>query len=722
MINKRGLAVSQVFLMILGMVSFAFMVGIGSSAQDDEVSLALTEEAIERLQAVVIEPLPSSPAAATLPVPGTVLDIVPLATGTSATGTSATGTSATGTSANSSNYPLFFKTDVGPLVGHLAEGFVWAVGAAAFVSLVGQLANIGGKDNIDVNAATVSVAGGILAGKLTYGVLQGIDGGFWKGSKATPGNWWGSKGVATGVGVAIAWYLYTSQYEKETVKLESVSFQCMSWQAPRGGEDCDLCNKGPVPCSEYRCKSLGQGCEIENKGTAFEMCVYKGTREVNPPVIKPWDDKLTAGYAYTDVKLSPPGPGFKIKKTDSVDSCIPAFTPIEFGVITDKPAQCKIDVEYKDSFDSMATFMGGDNIYKYNHSEFLTLPKAKDIKNSSINLEMGNEMTLYLRCRDSWGNLNQAPYAVRFCVDSAPDATAPQIKATSIETESCVAADRNSTQVSFYTDEPAQCKWGFENQAYDSLPYNMSCTTQVYQVNSMMLYTCNTELTGVKREGTDYYVKCEDRQNEPKNLRNSMAQPVVFRLKGSNPLKLKTVLPNGTIYGGVSPMRVDLRAETLFGCDDNRAVCFYSSSGLESSYVAFFDTDQTSGIHIQRLDLFAGTHTYFVKCVDAGGNVAISNTTFTLDIDTASPIVTRAYYEDDYLKLVTVRDSDCVYSADSCDFLFEEGILMPYAKSSTHIVAWENDKIFYVKCRDEFRNEPIDCSVVIQPKENFLNY
>jgi len=36
------------------------------------------------------------------------------------------------------------------------------------------------------------------------------------------------------------------------------------------------------------------------------------------------------------------------------------------------------------------------------------------------------------------------------------------------------------------------------------------------------------------------------------------------------------------------------------------------------------------------------------------------------------------YEEDEMLKVVTIRDSECAYSLDNCDFTFEEGIEMPY--------------------------------------------
>jgi hypothetical protein len=660
MANKKGLAVSQCLLVVLGMVSFAFIVGVGSmervSAETQKISKS-DQYAFEKYQ-----------------IPGTKYG----------------------------------------QAGHLMQGLAWGVALYGFVKVLGGIVS---DDPEVVDAIAEAGFYGVLA---FQGMQQVFGEGGW--TKAQGKGFWGSEYTHATIGALVAWWVYTSQYEKTKEFTEQVSFQCLSWQAPKGGNDCELCNHDEIPCSEYRCKSLGQTCEIVNKGTEFELCVDESVDDPNPPIITPWKEALSEGFEYREVNPSPPGPGFAIRRAVGLDHCIPAFTPLEFGIQTDKPSQCKIDVEYKDSYEEMAAYFGGDNVFKYEHSEFLSLPKAKDIKNSSINLAMGDEMTLYVRCVDSQGNLNQAPYAVRFCVDSAPDTTAPQIKATSIETGGCVAADRNSTEVSFYTDEPAQCKWGFADQAFDSLPYEMACTTQSYQVNSLMLYTCTTELTSVSRTGTDYYVRCEDQQNAPKEDRNAMQQSFNFHLKGSNPLRLKTILPNGTIYGGVSSMRVELRAETLFGCNNNRAVCFYSPTGQENSYVSFFDTDKSDGVHKQMLDLYGGTHTYYVKCVDAGGNVAESNTTFNLDIDTTSPIVARAYYEDDYLKLVTIRDSECRYTTENCDFLFEEGQSMPYGDSPIKVVAWDDTKTYYIKCRDEFRNEPIDCSAIIRPKWNFLYY
>ncbi|MEM4719412.1 MAG: Hint domain-containing protein [Candidatus Pacearchaeota archaeon] len=606
---------------------------------------------------------------------------------------------------------------------HLVEGAVWGVTISQIVvPLFGGL--FGFKDKEEVEALQQAV----LTGMLTMGALKGIMNAKWFSAKQSPAqilgdkipgdaNFWGKAFPVMGAAL-VAWLVYTKEYKKIKVFEEQVEFKCLPWQAPRGGDDCELCNSKDIPCSEYRCKSLGQTCELVNKGTGKEMCVDTNIRDTNPPIISPWEEKISRGYKYNDVRLSPPGPGFKIIRTEGLNPCIEAFTPIEFGIKTNEPSQCKIDIEKRNSFEEMLSFIGDDNTYRYNFTQIIHVPRAKDFANSSINLEMGNEMTLFVMCRDARGNVNQAPYAIRFCVDDAPDRTPPQIKAVSIESGSCVAANQNSSSVEFYTNEPAECRWDFTDKSFELLSYNMSCSEDVFEINSLLLYTCRANLTGIKREGSDYFIRCKDRSSPDSNV---MQQSFRYSLRGSNPLKIKSVYPdNTTLYGGVSPMPVELKVETLFGCDDNKAVCFYSPTGNKNSFVAFFNTNKADGISTQRLDLFKGKHKFYIRCVDAGGNLAETQTEFELDIDTSSPTIARVYYQDDYLKIFTFRETDCVYSTESCDYLFQEGINIPLSKSQTHFVAFDTEKTYYIKCRDEFRNEPVDCSLIVRPKKSFL--
>jgi hypothetical protein len=248
----------------------------------------------------------------------------------------------------------------------------------------------------------------------------------------------------------------------------------------------------------------------------------------------------------------------------------------------------------------------------------------------------------------------------------------------------------------------------------------MVCANQMYQVNAMQLFTCRANLTGIARDTTDFYVRCKDQPGVANNDRNENKQSFVFNLRGSTGLKIKTMQPNATIFGAVSPSPVELYVETLFGCDEGKAICYYSTTGDENDYIMFYDTNTDDGIHTQRQDLVEGNHKYWIKCVDSGGNAAVNTLEFKLDIDTTAPVVARVYEEESMLKIVTVRDSECSYSFDNCDFTFAEGTEMPYANTTAHVAEWNKDKTYYIKCRDEFRNEDADCSIVVQPSQKLF--
>ncbi|MAH47992.1 hypothetical protein CMI37_19375, partial [Candidatus Pacearchaeota archaeon] len=532
----------------------------------------------------------------------------------------------------------------------------------------------------------------------------------WLGANA------GLVNLAVTVGVALLVYHLLAKDESTEV----VQFKCLGWQAPGGGNKCEECNDPDLPCSEYRCKSLGQGCDLVNPGTDKKQCINLNPRDTNPPIITPNKNELTVGYEYSNVRPNPPNAGLKILNPEVSDGCVKAFTPLKFGVDTDEPAQCKIDIEHKTSFEEMTHWMGGVNLYLYNHTEQLLLPGPDAFGNGSIILENDKDMTLFIRCMDKLGNTNEADYSIGFCVDATPDSTAPQIKATSINNGGCVAADTDSAEVEFYVNEPVECSWSPVDQDYDSMDNSMACTNQIYELNALQLYTCKTTLTGVARDDTKFYVRCKDQPGKAENERNENKQSYEFSLRGSSDLMIKNLQPNGTIYGSVNPAPVELYTETMFGCDSGKAICYYSDSGDEGDYIMFYDTDKEDGIHTQRLDLGDGSHTYHYKCVDSGGNAAIESTTFNLEIDTNAPVVARVYEEDAMLKIVTVRNSECAYSLDNCDFAFAEGSDMPYANSTVHVTEWNEDKTYYIKCRDQFKNEEADCSIIVRPTRNFL--
>ena len=622
----------------------------------------------------------------------------------------AQGSTVLGQGAGTSKGFLSSKLGLGAGTGAdaLVSGLQWAAVAYFAGQMIGPMFGLN-KDNTDALSTAMA------AGFGTFKVLSTYYGAGGAGAQSSL-SWLGPNAGMIGLGIGVA--VFILMYKKS--KVEIVEFNCMPWQAPTGGDVCEECNDDTLPCSEYRCRSLGQNCELENVGSANEICVNVRPNDVTPPTIEPIDAYLTDGHGYTNVKKSPPGPGFNIVNLESGDGCLKAFTPLEFGINASEPAQCKIDYNHTLKFDDMAAYVGGSNLYSYEHTERFSLPGVEDLLNASFVLENGRDWQFYIRCKDKNGNENDAEYAVKFCIDPTPDNTAPVVEATSIINGGCVAEDQSDANVEFYTNEPADCRWSTQDQDYDNMQNDMVCSNQLWQMNALQLFTCQAVLTGVPRDLTKFYIRCKDQPGKEENDRNENAQSYEFSLRGSTGLKLKNLQPNGTIFGAVRPAPVELYAETLFGCDDGKAVCFYATEDKESSYIQFFDTDNEDGVNTQPLNLDSGNHKYYIKCVDGGGNVVKDSMDFRLDIDENAPVVARIYEEDDLLKLVTVRNSECAYSFDNCDFSFQEGTEMPYANSTVHVTEWNQDKTFYIKCRDEFRNEDADCSVIVRPTRNFL--
>ncbi|MEK6897932.1 MAG: hypothetical protein AABX28_01090, partial [Nanoarchaeota archaeon] len=233
----------------------------------------------------------------------------------------------------------------------LGDALTWVAWVSIIVSLIGVLAANNGKmTTAQASNLALGASVGTLVGRWAVGYY----------------GWSGPVGWA--IGAVITYIVYAQLFDDKTQK--QVTFECLPWQAPIGGKSCEECNKQGFPCSEYQCKSLGQGCELLNKGTSEEICTFVNRNDVEPPVIRTWENALLFGYKYTpDDTISPPDRGVKIINTNSPDGCIPAFTPLTFGISTNEPASCKIDVAGKNSYENMSYFFGGTTLSIYNHNQ-----------------------------------------------------------------------------------------------------------------------------------------------------------------------------------------------------------------------------------------------------------------------------------------------------------------------------------------------------------------
>lgn len=606
-----------------------------------------------------------------------------------------------------------FITD--PLLGNIIEGFGYALLVVGAIQTFGSLF---GVNQETTNALSQSAAIGLIVNGIAKGIAEKFPD---KGIGEFLGNTnFGLKNSAwIGIGVTVLVFLLT--YKKE--KQETVVFSCLPWQAPLGGNACGECNSGDFACSEYQCRSLGQSCELINKGTHEEKCVWINRDDVNPPIIQSWQNALLNNYRYApDNAVSPPDRGVKILYEESADNCVPAFTPLRFGVTLDEPATCKLDTLRKDSFDEMSLFMSS-GIARDNHSYALSLPSAEALASENISIQNNGNFELYVRCQDSNGNSNTANFQFRYCVDQGPDTTAPLIAATSLLDGAPIAFGQKSVEIEVYVNEPSECKWDHNDRSYDSMEEDMSCSTGIFEYNAQMLYKCSTTLTGLKdKTDNKFYFRCKDNPGSPDNERNenTESQPENgFTLVGTRPLVIDSVEPNNTVIkDSTDSIKVTIEALTSSGYKEGESVCYYSDTGNEDDYIKFFNTN--SHKHSQELFLSEGQYDYFIRCVDLGGNADTKKINFDVETDLESPKVVRAFKENDFLKLITDEKAECVYSIFGCIYTFTEGTQMNTVNENNHFTDWDANLNLYVKCQDDFGNQPLlpnQCSIVVKASD-----
>ena len=145
--------------------------------------------------------------------------------------------------------------------------------------------------------------------------------------------------------------------------------------------------------------------------------------------------------------------------------CIQPFTPLQFGVQLNEPAQCKIDIEGNKTFEEMGYYFGESNLYRYNHTETMRLPSPDSVNAEGIEVPNEGAYNFYVRCRDANGNVNEDEFVFNLCVDKSPDTTPPIIETTSIISGSAVQFGAQNISFTAYVNEPAQCKWKLPRQS-----------------------------------------------------------------------------------------------------------------------------------------------------------------------------------------------------------------------------------------------------------------
>ncbi len=453
----------------------------------------------------------------------------------------------------------------------------------------------------------------------------------------------------------------------KTADQDQINFnlQCNPWQAPTGGSDCSKCDENKErPCSEYRCKSLGQACEyiFENEGSNRQTCFNAYPNDVNSPAITPWYEVLTQPYSIEDL-----GNGYNIKPD------IEPYTKITFGIRTNELSQCKLSTEINKKY-SEKTLYFGNAYYDSSH-------------NISLVLDPGN-YTYYTRCTDKAGNENNVDYTIKFKIKEGPDLTAPIIEETSVENNAAIPYGVEKLDLSIFLNEPSDCKWSKSDVAYEVMTNEFSCQDdRGSNLRYQDYYECSTTLP--VKETLVYYFRCKDKSN------NVNSESYKFSLKESTKLEIIGKEPIKTVYTS----NVKLKLVIIGGSDNGVAECRFNDRSVDYNLMnIFFKTN--SNTHEQDLVLNEGSYDYYVECKDNAGNNAKDVINVIVDIDTNPPKIKYMYNDGYSLHIITNEITNCEYS--NAKFEFGKGSKMLPDNSVEHSA--ELQAYYYIICEDLFKN------------------
>jgi hypothetical protein len=497
-----------------------------------------------------------------------------------------------------------------------------------------------------------------------------------------------------------------------------IKYECLPWSAPEGGE-CEKCGADGLPCSEYRCKSLGSNCEYYEPDAAKGYC--KSSDDASEPTIT---CTAPAGCPNNIADVKP-------------------FTPIDIKIETDEESVCKFDLNKASSKYSTMAYDFGTGGYGLSHTLRLNLPGQTIALNYSDDENLtaypilageGN-YTLYVRCLDVAGNGEiSSAYPIKFSVMKAPDTTPPFLSNFNPVSNSQVEFNKTTKLINFEINEPAECKWSNKSKDYNLMENEFLCDSDISS-NALGIYSCSGTLNNVTLnlgDNSAFYIRCKDQPwienssviiegvNYSRNTHDASNEYVYF-LSPSQKLEIDEISPAGfNKIQGINAT-IDVKAITSGGAFNGIATCYWRISNITNYsgvFSKFLNTD--SNYHAQPITnpyLILGNNNIEVSCNDSAGNVEIKRTTFDLVIDNQLPKVRRIYHSNNDLKIDTDEEATCYYSLDQnlkCAYNPQNGTLMS-GLTFVHSTAWMPDKNYYIKCNDYFGNyDNYNCAIIVR--------
>jgi len=520
-----------------------------------------------------------------------------------------------------------------------------------------------------------------------------------------------------GVIIAAMYAFYESCIDNEYKENEYyiMQFTCEAWQPPMKG-DCSVCNDDVRPCSEYRCKSLGNNCHyfIENGEPGYCASI----NEIWSAQISPWQEILTSGNQYTSVQRN----GFRI--VGSFGGGIEAWQSLTFGITTDKPATCRIDFERTPDYDHMKYEMlssinpNTGKVEGTHHQVILNAYSSKSSTNT-IGLVQGEKNEYYIRCRNFAGQINEAEFAVQIKVKEGPDLTPPELRRFSPETKSFLKQGTNSTNIILYLNEPAECRFDYEYDAFSGPDGYAELRQEMFCLNSkesafLGEWKCFAKLENLTQGKNTLYFRCKDQpdlegQETTNYKRNVNFASEVYELNVCQSGLEISLLNTNTL---IEEKNFTLSVST-YGCLGD-AICSFRIKNYSDLHNIFFNTGKR--IHSQLLTLPQGEHEIEVSCEDEAKNVANKTFSFIVHFDETPPKALRILNLNGKIEIVTDEPAECVYETNKtlgCNFDFKSKTTTYL--SETHSFNSNSLEEYFIKCRDKKLNVLPTCSIIVKP-------
>ncbi len=523
--------------------------------------------------------------------------------------------------------------------------------------------------------------------------------------------------VAAALVIAAAISFATSDSDSQTVDIN-----CKSWQPPTKSVNCHLCNEkgkisyldesgnpttkdidltaeGKHECTEYLCKSLGQGCEFfpdtEEGPKCLGLCESKdgGKPDVLSPSIKVLKDLSELNVGKCRVHSSPVSGDEKDCVSENAKEgqsggydvkFVKENTDVTIGVETTELATCRWDWEAKGKYEELEK----------------SFDQASAAMRHTITLEAGKDLMpkdkkrMYVRCMDICENDNKAFFTINLEVSDMIDLGAPAFNGIEPIDGSPVKYDTDKITAKLKLNEGATCRWSRTNDPYDTMQHEFNC-------RASYLKGCDFILDGLNVSANAFFIRCQDKDGNIN--KDAIPNNNGYNLIRSSPLNITSVScinSFGNECGVIYDKNFTLEINTIGGGFNGKAICFArSSNGLEYE---FFETD--SSIHRQVIGpRITGDYTEKIRCRDDVGNEILREVSFKMVSDEVAPKILKISSEAGKINILTDEPSSCKY-ADNSSFIYDEMNQFETTGDLSHSTSVNEKNYVYVKCVDRFNH------------------